>query len=1250
MKKTLLSAVAALFAMTAAASVHVTAEVYDDDTGDIYAGTNARIRVSCSHGANQFERETSSTLTVEAEESTMSGSYGNVFALFNGCAAGTDLDREASKWEIVEDTTGIGFAVTASGANAAAIALGWLESQVWGIAKSRDVATGAKVTVRLHVVHARHALTYAPGADGVENVPEGGDFASGVFTTLSSLRPTRTGFTFSHWESGGKAYQPSQPVVFSEDVLMTAVWTTNRYTIAFDANGGTGRMSDLVCDYGRVYALSPVGFSREGHSFDGWKCANTSRRYDDGVIVFNLSDGDGAKVTMSAVWLVRSCSVTFDPCGGSAAEGISGDYGSAYGELPTSVRAGYVFDGWFTAADGGTKVKPDDTLTSVDGQSLYAHWTAKTSALTFNANGGTGEMSKDLEATYDEPMPGPVNLPTKDGHAFQGFFDATSGGTQYYTSTGTSARAWNKDTTAATTLYAQWSVNQYQLTLTKGEHVEALLYSLDDGKTWSETNESCTVVADFGAKLKIYAVPAVGYQTANAESSPLAVTMGVDGVAFSPTATAKTSALTFNANGGTGAMSTGLTATYGAAMPTPINLPTREGHTFLGFYDATADGTQYYTTNGTSATNWDKDITGATTLYAQWSVNQYQLTLAKDEHVETLFYSFDSGTTWMSTNESCMVDVDYGTAVKLYAVPTTGYQTPNDTSERALSATVGVDGVTFSPTATAKASALTFRANGGSGEMSTGLTATYGAAMPTPVNPPSREGHTFLGFYDATTNGTQYYTATGASARDWDKDTTAATTLYAQWNPNQYQLMLTMNEHIETLFYSLDSGTTWIETNACSVAVDYGTAVKLYAVPAVGYQTANNAPATALSVTMGVDGVAFSPTATAKTSALSFSANGGTGEMSTGLTATYGVEMPTPVNLPAWEGHAFLGFYDTTAGGTQYYTATGSSATNWDKDITGAATLYAQWSVSGCTLTLTKNANIAALYYSLDGGTAWASTNASCTVTVDYGTSVKLYAVPAVGYLTDNDSEATALSATMGVDGVTFSPTATAKTSALTFDTNGGTGAMSTDLVAIYGEAMPTPVNLPTWDGNVFMGFFDATSGGTQYYTATGTSVTNWNKNTTEATTLYAQWTADVGEFSAALDIDTLRFYCEDGGWVVTNDSSAVGGSCVATTSSVEVAELKVEVKCVGLLTFNWKLLRPESDPIDEGYSAKLDPENLSVDVPWNVSKMPYKTDWTTDSANLTNGVYRFTFVPGSNLGVHPFSLLLDNVSWTPKE
>jgi uncharacterized repeat protein (TIGR02543 family) len=56
-------------------------------------------------------------------------------------------------------------------------------------------------------------------------------------------------------------------------------------------------------------------------------------------------------------------------------------YNSLIQELPTATRTGYTFDGWYTQANGGTKVNVGDRLLYSDwnlnntDQTLYAHWT-----------------------------------------------------------------------------------------------------------------------------------------------------------------------------------------------------------------------------------------------------------------------------------------------------------------------------------------------------------------------------------------------------------------------------------------------------------------------------------------------------------------------------------------------------------------------------------------------------------------------------------------------------------------------------------------------------------------------------------------------------------------------------------------------------------------------------------------------------------------------------------------------------------
>ncbi len=70
--------------------------------------------------------------------------------------------------------------------------------------------------------------------------------------------------------------------------------------------------------------------------------------------------------------------ITFDPTGGTLNAGEESKLvqpDSPYGTLPTPTRAGYRFDGWFTAIDGGEKVEETTVMSSRAAHTLYAHWT-----------------------------------------------------------------------------------------------------------------------------------------------------------------------------------------------------------------------------------------------------------------------------------------------------------------------------------------------------------------------------------------------------------------------------------------------------------------------------------------------------------------------------------------------------------------------------------------------------------------------------------------------------------------------------------------------------------------------------------------------------------------------------------------------------------------------------------------------------------------------------------------------------------
>jgi len=79
------------------------------------------------------------------------------------------------------------------------------------------------------------------------------------------------------------------------------------------------------------------------------------------------------------------------------------------------------------------------------------------------------------------------------------------------------------------------------------------------------------------------------------------------------------------------------------------------------------------------------------------------------------------------------------------------------------------------------------------------------------------------------------------------------------------------------------------------------------------------------------------------------------------------------------------------------------------------------------------------------------------------------------------------------------------KTAAVTLNANGGSGGTA-KVTAKYGQAMPK-ITVPKRTGYTLLGIYNAKSGGTKYWTASGASARTWNGSGT-AYTFYAHWKA----------------------------------------------------------------------------------------------------------------------------------------------
>ena len=76
--------------------------------------------------------------------------------------------------------------------------------------------------------------------------------------------------------------------------------------------------------------------------------------------------------------LASTFTVTLNPNGGSVnPASIVVTNGGTYSALPMPNRDGHSFNGWYTAASGGTKINPNSTVNLSGPQTLYAQWSAK---------------------------------------------------------------------------------------------------------------------------------------------------------------------------------------------------------------------------------------------------------------------------------------------------------------------------------------------------------------------------------------------------------------------------------------------------------------------------------------------------------------------------------------------------------------------------------------------------------------------------------------------------------------------------------------------------------------------------------------------------------------------------------------------------------------------------------------------------------------------------------------------------------
>ena len=273
--------------------------------------------------------------------------------------------------------------------------------------------------------------------------------------TTAPTAPTRKGYTFNGWYSDAE-YKTKFDfnTAITKNITLYAKWEANKYTIKFDANGGTGKMEDQQFAYDQEGNLNNNTFTRTGYTFAGWgetKEAQTAK-YANGEKVKNLAES-GNK-TLYAVWTQnQNYTVKFDSKGGTSVTEQKVASGAKATTPTAPTRKGYTFKGWYKDNNYKEEFKFDTPVTQ--NLTLYAKWEANKYTIKFDSNGGTGTMEPQ-QFTYDQEGKLNNNSFTREGYTFAGWSETTNGTVKYVNG----AKVTNLAESGNKILYAVWTQNR----------------------------------------------------------------------------------------------------------------------------------------------------------------------------------------------------------------------------------------------------------------------------------------------------------------------------------------------------------------------------------------------------------------------------------------------------------------------------------------------------------------------------------------------------------------------------------------------------------------------------------------------------------------------------------------------------------------------------------------------------------------------------------------------------------------------
>lgn len=236
----------------------------------------------------------------------------------------------------------------------------------------------------------------------------------------------------------------SQPTIAEDNSTVVKIYyDRNKYTVTFDANGGSGNTVTQEFYYGVIQALTENTYTFPGYTFSGWATKA------DGTVTYTDSANYNATgdATLFAKWEVAPVNYTVEHYQQTIS--VGNNY-TLFETETLSAPTGSATQASAKTYTGFTAQSFSQATVSGNGSTVVKiYYNRNTYTVTFDANGGSGTMSEQT-FYYGVTQNLSANTFEREGYTFEGWTLVSDGKSVY------SDKESISDVATDTTLYAVW--------------------------------------------------------------------------------------------------------------------------------------------------------------------------------------------------------------------------------------------------------------------------------------------------------------------------------------------------------------------------------------------------------------------------------------------------------------------------------------------------------------------------------------------------------------------------------------------------------------------------------------------------------------------------------------------------------------------------------------------------------------------------------------------------------------------------